>query len=322
MLIPETKNSSRHINDIEIATRNLTQNADKQIKFFESRISLIEEFFRVAILDKNMERRDSTELYNSFLSTQATPQQSTHNELATCFENASVFEKVKFCRCIAGSIPDDDEIYESFLDGDEHCSDEIRGKLAYMKNDFTDSAYEFFSKMFEIKNISYHTSFQSLCEEVDLGFCEYCILPVENSSTGKLMSFYSMIDKYELKIHSVCKVVHPDGENFTKFALLSKFSMFPGILNASSAYLNKRSLEVRITQTSNNDSPLYDVLQAAGACSMKPKRIDSFPLSYNEDLLGYYIIFTMNNPDIKTFLTYLALELPQSYVVGIYSTVN
>ena len=55
---------------------------------------------------------------------------------------------------------------------------------------------------------------------------------------------------------------------------------------------------------------------------MKPKRIDSFPLSYNEDLLGYYIIFTMNNPDIKTFLTYLALELPQSYVVGIYSTVN
>ena len=95
MLTPETKNSSRHINDIEIATRNLTQNADKQIKFFESRISLIEEFFRAAILDKNMERRDSTELYNSFLSTQLTPQQSTHNELATCFESASVFEKVK-----------------------------------------------------------------------------------------------------------------------------------------------------------------------------------------------------------------------------------
>lgn len=318
----KTNDISCRLNDIDIVTQNLKQNSNKQLKFLKGRISLIEEFFRIANHNENIGHRTTADLYNSFLATQNPSHELTSIELANYFENASAFEKIKFCRCIARSVSDDDEIYESFLDKDEHCPDEIRGKIAYTKNDFTDSAYEIFSKSFTIKSVSYHTSFQSLCEDVDLGFCEYCILPIENSSTGKLMSFYSMIDKYELKIHSVCKVVHPDGENFTKFALLSKFSMFPGILNASFAYLNKRRLEVRITQTSSNYSPLYDVLQAAGACSMKPKRIDSFPLSYNEDMLGYYIIFSMNNPDIKTFLTYLALELPQSYVAGIYSTVN
>ncbi len=311
-----------HLNDIGVTTENLRQNGEKQIKFFEGRISLIDEFFRSVKCNKNVERRDVVDLYNRFVAVQYSTQGQVNRALSKYLDSVSIFEKVEFCRRIARCIADNSEIYENFSDIGEGCVEEARGKTAYMKNDFTDSAYEAFSKMVELKDVSYHTSFQSLCEDVDLGSCEYCILPVENSSTGKLMSFYSMIDKYELKIRSICKVVHPDGENFTKFALLSKFSIFPGILSASYAYLNKRRLEVRITQTSNSDSPLYDVLRAADACSMKPQRIDSFPLSYNEDLLGYYIIFSMDNPDVKTFLTYLTLELPQSYVVGIYSIIN
>ena len=136
------------------------------------------------------------------------------------------------------------------------------------------------------------------------------------------MTFYSAIDKYELKIHSVCTVSYSDNQSFTKFALLKKSISGVGIFNASQAYLSKRTLEVKISQTSQSDSPLYDMLKAADACALKLQRIDSLPLSYNKELLGYYVVFSINQADFKTFLIYLALEYPQSYVVGVYSSVN
>lgn len=214
------------------------------------------------------------------------------------------------------------DLSESLFGQDEKCHPDAVGRVAYIKNNYADAAYLMFSKSISSPRSKYFSSIQAVCEEVYSGSCEYCILPIETDVDGKLMTFYSTIDKYELKIHSVCTVRYSDNQSYTKFALLKKSFAGIGIFNAPQAYLNKRMLEVKISQTSHNDSPLYNILKAADACSLKIQRIDSLPLSYNKDLLGYYVVFSVNQADFKTFLIYLSLEFPQSYVIGFYSYAN
>ena len=237
-------------------------------------------------------------------------------------QNLSVLDKIELCRNAAADLMIDRELKEVLFGQDEKCSPDAIGKVAYMKNHYADAAFLMFSRSVSAPRSFYLTSTQAVCEEVYSGGCEYCILPIETDTDGKLMTFYSMIDKYELKIHSVCTVRYADNQSFTKFALLKKSISGTGIFNVSQAYLNKRMLEIKISQTSQNDSPLYDILKAADACSLKLLRIDSLPLSYNRDLLGYYTVFSINQADFKTFLIYLALESPQSYIIGYYSSVN
>lgn len=237
-------------------------------------------------------------------------------------DSISVIDKIELCRsCFANKCVDND-LREAIFGLDEKCSMDAIGRVAYMKNNYADAAYLMFSKSISAPRSLYLSSIQAVCEEVYSGSCEYCILPIETDVDGKLMTFYSMIDKYELKIHSVCTVRYSDNQSFTKFALLKKSISGTGIFNASQAYLNKRMLEVKISQTSQNDSPLYDILKAADICSLKLLRVDSLPLSYNKDLLGYYAVFSINQADFKTFLIYLMIEFPQSYVIGFYSSVN
>ena len=237
-------------------------------------------------------------------------------------DTVSVVDKVELCRCCFGDHSVSKELHEILLGPEEKCGLDAIGRVAYVKNNYADSAYLIFSKSVSSPSACYCSSLGTVCEEVYSGSCEYCILPIETDTDGKLMTFYSSIDKYELKIHSVCTVYYADGQRFTKFALLKKSVSGVGIFSASEAYLNKRTLEVKISQTSALDTPLYNILRAADACSLKLRRIDSLPLSYNKELLGYYAVFSMNRADFKTFLIYLALEYPQSYVVGIYSSVN
>jgi prephenate dehydratase len=234
----------------------------------------------------------------------------------------SVVDKIELCRCCFGETSISRDFREILLGSDEKCALDAVGKIAYVKNNYADSAYLMFTKTVSSPSAYYCPSIGAVCEEVYSGSCEYCILPIETDTDCKLMTFYSSIDKYELKIHSVCTVYYSDGQRFTKFALLKKSVAGSGIFSASEAYLSKRTLEVKISQTSTADTPLCNILKAADACSLKLQRIDSLPLSYNKELLGYYAVFSMNRADFKTFLIYLALEYTQSYVVGIYSSVN
>lgn len=244
------------------------------------------------------------------------------NEDGSYGKAVSVIDKIELCRQCLSEHSVSKEFRELLLGPDDKCALDAIGRIAYVKNNYTDAAYLMFSKVVASPGACYLSSVSAACEEVYSGSCEYCILPIESDADGKLMTFYSSIDKYELKIHSVCTVYYDDGQRFTKFALLKKSVSGVGIFSASPAYLNKRTLEVKISQTTHSDTLLYNVLKAADACSLKLQRIDSLPLSYNKDLLGYYAVFSMNGADFKSFLVYLALEYPQSYVVGIYSSVN
>lgn len=306
------KNSKTFSSDISISEENWRALDKRQTDLFDIRRALIKELSSGVLQNRVDALGEMKRCYDELI----TPTADKYSD------TVSVVDKVELCRYCFSDHSVSKEFREILLGPDEKCGIDAVGKVAYVKNNYSDSAYLMFSKIVSSPGAYYCSSFGTVCEEVYSGSCEYCILPIETDTDGKLMTFYSSIDKYELKIHSVCTVYSADGQKFTKFALLKKSVSGTGIFSASQAYLSKRTLEVKISQTSASDTPLYNILKAADACSLKLQRIDSLPLSYNKELLGYYAVFSMNGADFKTFLIYLALEYPQSYVVGIYSSVN
>ena len=304
--------------DVATSKANINDLDKKQLSLFEIRNVLVSELSDVICRDTDGSFDDLLSRYESIFDS---AENQADRSIEKYLDSLSTLDKINFCRAISSSKRISQEILKIMLGEDEKISPDAKGRVAYMKNHYTDAAYLAFSKAISSPRSYYSTSFQSVCEEVYTGACEYCILPIESSLDGKLMSFYSMIDKYELKINSVYVVKSADGQSFTKFALLGK-SFSSGIFNASSVYLNKRNIEIRVSQTSISDSPLDSILLAARACSLRTQRIDSLPLSYNENLLGYYVVLGINHVDFKAFLTYLAFEHPQCYIVGIYSNVN
>lgn len=55
-------------------------------------------------------------------------------------------------------------------------------------------------KVFSISNISYFKNFEGVFTAVDKGFCEFGVLPIENSTAGSVLEVYDLMKKYNTYI--------------------------------------------------------------------------------------------------------------------------
>ncbi len=296
--------------DLLIDLQNLINLDKKQKSLFKSRIALSRELAYTICKGGSAGTEEIRDNYSSIFASETLKSLNSEEKY---LDLLSIAEKIEVCKEISCLSKIEDTFYESLLGHPEVCKATAAKKIAYVKNNFTDSAYLSFSRSSPAFRCAYFDSFDAICEDVHSGESEFCILPIETSSDGKLLSFYSMIDRYEFKIVATCIVEHKDGSKFTKFALLGRSISL-------SDYTNKKGkkLELRIPQASSKESPIYEILRAADACNMNLCRIDSIPLSYNDSMLSYYAVFNIQEADIKAFITYLALEHPQCYALGIY----
>ncbi len=291
--------------DIITASQNLNALDAKQNRLFESRTALIRELaYSICGGGKYSEE----EIRKNYLS--ASPSNSTSNNY---FKALSIIEKIEMCREINALTDVNGGFYESVLGPAELCEDRAKGRVAYVKNNFTNSAYLSFSQSLISPRCAYFDSFDTACEDVHSGKSEFCILPVETSTDGKLISFYSMIDRYELKILSIRTVEHQGNANFTKFALLGRSLKVPAKTNT-----NGLKFELRISQSLADASAISNIISAADACGITLCRINSMPLPYSDSMMSYYAVFDLTGADLNTFLTFLTLEYPQCYALGIY----
>ena len=296
--------------DLLINLQNLNHLEKKQKSLFKSRIAFANELAYTVCKGGSASAEDIRQNYSyAFESSTLKSLISEEKHLISLL----IAEKLEVCKEISRLTETEDTFYENVLGHTEVCKANAAKKIAYVKNNFTDQAYLTFSKASNDFRCSYFDSFDAICEDVHSGESEFCILPIETSSDGKLLSFYSMIDRYEFKIVETCTVEHKDGSKFTKFALLGRSISL-------SDHTNKKGkkLELRISQSSPKESPINDILHAADACNIRLCRIDSVPLSYNDSMLSYYAVFDIHDAELRAFLTYLALEHPQCYALGIY----
>ena len=305
--------SENHSRDLTVNIQNLTALEDRQALLFKSRMALVRELAYTICEGGEASPDDIKERYLSIFPSQ----KQSHGELEDYFNAISIPEKIGICREIFNLSKSREDFHGSFSDSvlgaADPCRPEAMGKIAYVKNNFTDIAYLAFSKSIISPRCAYFDSFDAICEDVHSGECEFCILPIETSADGKLLSFYSMIDRYELKIISTYSVEHSDNSKFTKFALLGR-----SVKQLKTLSTPVTKLELRIPESSDKEASVYKILCAADACNMQLCRIDSIPLPYNDSKLSYYAVFDINGADTDAFITYIAIEHPQCYALGIY----
>ena len=183
-------------------------------------------------------------------------------------------------------------------------------KISYVKNNSNDIAFLRFSELFETPTVSYGTTFEEICEDVYNSESDYCILPIECSSNGKMFSFYSLINKYELKIFAVCDVDEGISGKRTRYALLSRKTLvYPE---------NTKPEYFEISIIGGKEYQFSDILEAAQSCSLSVYRIDTLPVSYDDLKFRFHHVFEGNRKDLFPFITYLNYKYPQYEVIGNY----
>lgn len=190
-------------------------------------------------------------------------------------------------------------------------------KIAYLKNPFADSAFLIFSKLLGSPSVSYHSDFESVCEEVYYGRADMCILPLESSRDAKLIGFCRMIDRFELKIVLACDVTSPDGSVTTRYALLRRSLTFPEVLPPES---DARLLELSFVPTEG--ITLADVLSAAAGFGLGLYKVDAIPLSYSDSEFSYDVILHCPDRAVEPFALFMALAAPQYETLGVYAHIR
>ncbi len=192
-------------------------------------------------------------------------------------------------------------------------------KIAYFRNAYADAAFRIFAEALDNPAAVYASDFTAVCEEVYYGRADMCMLPLDSSRDAKLISFYRLIDKYELSPIFSCDVTTPDGSVTTRYALLKKSMALP------TGKLREKcdSCFFEFSLIPDNGMALSDVLEAASECGLTLYKVDSIPLTYNESEFACDIILKVGSDEgLAAFVLFLSLAVPQYEPLGIYPHIS
>ncbi|MBP3370013.1 MAG: hypothetical protein J6L85_04595 [Clostridia bacterium] len=189
------------------------------------------------------------------------------------------------------------------------------GKIAYTKNQFNDLALAIMTDaMSNVKPLTVSSNIEA-CESVANGICEFCLLPVENTRDGKIFGFYSMLERYELKICNVCILETDHDLNNIKYALISKSGM---------TMLPRRprntNFVFEFSVINSNGDFIVELLEVAKKCGATLLSIDSRPIEYDPQLRRYLFGFLMGSSPL--FRLYTALRYNGYSQIGLYPAPN
>ncbi len=246
--------------------------------------------------------------------------------------HASIEECTRLYKSLAPDVNGDEEIilYEHMLavgkrysemkaefsiGSLEGCPAGSHGKIACVKNNYNNLALEYFSQKINSSRPVFLQSFTAVCENVSLGESEFCILPIENMTEGKMPGFYSLIDRYELKICNACDIDDEHG-NTVRYALLSKGCPEPPEKARNTPFLFEFSI------LAENGSFIGRLLSAADACGGILLNFDCSPVQYDSGLRRYLFGFVISGRDTLLLRCFLAQNYDYYTPIGFYPHKN
>ena len=185
-----------------------------------------------------------------------------------------------------------------------------KAKIAYWaSNRYSLLAYNRFSSLSEATEPVVAESFADVCELVSNGDSDFGILPIENSTDGRLVGFYRMLDKYDLKVCAVCNIENDTGEHFTRFALISRtICRFNGT----------QSRWIELSSTSPNATQILELITVAEHLGMSVKRLSSVPLYYRGNACVDTITIALSDKTAFPFFVYLYLFCKDINILGLF----
>ena len=180
--------------------------------------------------------------------------------------------------------------------------------IAYWNsNSYAREAALAFSELFETYTEIHSESFTAVCESISsddvLG-----VIPMINSTDGRLMAFYRLLDKYDLKINATHNVENPNGDGFTKFALVGK-----------QLHNLKNDKYTNIEFSFNGD--IVTFIYAASLVGCRIKEVTSIPSHYSENEPLNYITASVKKYDIYCWWWFLYLFGGEIELIGIYTEI-
>lgn len=217
-------------------------------------------------------------------------------------------DKALICSMVSDMLLNSDDFsYEDILGYFEDADIQIRGKIACVRSEYIENAYAALSSAVTSPKVSYFQSYGDAAEAAYNGITEYCILPTYNNAEGKLRGFYSLINKYELKICAICEEIsNSKGTQLvTQYALLKK-----GLEIAP----DRERFEIML----NSESVLNvaEVIEFANIFGIKTLCMDSSLESI------FSLVFDIKDKEILPFLLYLTASFNSFIPIGLYSTIN
>ena len=176
----------------------------------------------------------------------------------------------------------------------------IRGRIALVRNQYTEEAFSCFSDILIGAKPYYPSSFAEVCEEVFDHRCEFGILPIENTQDGRLFGFYGMLNRYELRICADCALETEDPSGILRFALIGRH------LPERLPRVKRWNLECSIT--ADRDSFPAELPRIAPRFGAKLEKIDSLPVLYDDNRSRFYFTFRLPREEAVAFDLYLTME--------------
>ena len=199
-----------------------------------------------------------------------------------------------------------------------------RGRIAYMPAAFADKAYLRLSALVESPRAAATASFVDACEEVRSGLCEYCILPLENTHSGRLTAFTRLILRYDLQVVAVCDLENGAAEGqITRFALLraAREGEFPAPLRLPPA---EEPLYLELIHY-GDPAGLTALLAAAEFCGVRLCRVDTLPrfeeFDGEEGEATFACVFDVAGGNFPVLRRYLTLEASEDTLIGVYGSI-
>jgi len=198
----------------------------------------------------------------------------------------------------------------SELHAEENAASGSHGRIALVRNRYNEEAFSIFERSVQSAKTEFFSSFSDACEEVFDNLCEFCILPVENTGDGRLFGFYSMIDRYELKICAVCELESETAPETIRYALVGKH--LPRRIPKNATW----NFECYVSAEAE-DFP-YDIFRVAPIFEATPIKIDSLPILYDDRANRFYLTFQLPQHLAYAFDLYLSKEHPRYTAIGLY----
>ena len=204
-----------------------------------------------------------------------------------------------------------------FIGSSEPTSAGSHSKISYVKNRYNDIAFEHFSHSVQNAKPDYASSFSESCESVLDGLCEFCILPIGNSRDGRLMSFYNLLDRYELKI---CEVIELDSEDSASTIRIARVSRACRDQKGRPQKNQKYIFEFSIIDESTDF--LGSLFEAARQSNASLTSIDSLPIEYASSIQKFFLSFSIPQQSALAFRLFVALNHQTYTPIGIYKEIK
>ena len=220
------------------------------------------------------------------------------------------------CEALYEELRNREPLLPVLFPDEEEVLPHAASRIIYQRNSYTDDAYLAFAKFVPDARAAYAHNFQTACQEVFDGHCEFCVLPIENAVEGELIGFAKLISQYDLKIAAVCDIVGADASRKTRFALLRR-NVLP-LLNVN----NGQERLFRFSLPSQSASLMSDVLSAADFFGLTLLSINTLPIDKDGAFACFNLTFATKGGNLYPFLLYLAMVAPQHTPIGIYSHIK